>query len=145
MHAFVTSKLDTCNSLLYGLPKSQLSRLQRIQNTAARIVTRSRREDHITPVLMNLHWLPVEQRIEYKILLLTFKALHGLAPGYLQQLIKQYVPRRELRSMDKMTLYNPTANLKSYGYRSFQKAAPTLWNRLPQNITVSTLSSFKQS
>ena len=73
VHAFISSKLDFCNSLLYGLPKGSLKKLQHVQNAAARLVTFSRNQEHITPILYNLHWLPVEQRIIFKILLLTFK------------------------------------------------------------------------
>ena len=96
IHAFVSSRIDYGNSLFYGLPKSLISRLQHMQNTAARIVTQSRRYDHITPVLYDLHWLPVCWRIKYKILLLTFKALHGIGPGYIKDLLVPYVPSRTL-------------------------------------------------
>ena len=87
VHAFVTSRLDYCNSLLYGLPKTRLTKLQRVQNAAARLVSNTRRFEHITPVLRQLHWLPVSFRINFKILLLTFKSLHGLSPVHLHDLI----------------------------------------------------------
>ena len=87
VHAVISSKLDYCNALLYGLPDTQLQRLQRAQNTAARIVTKTRKSDHITPILMQLHWLPVHHRIVYKLLLITYKALNGQAPQYLRNLI----------------------------------------------------------
>ena len=80
VHAFVSSKLDNCNSLLFGLPHKLLNKLQSVQNAAARIITLSRKHDHITPILVKLHWLPIESRIKYKILLLTYKALHGISP-----------------------------------------------------------------
>ena len=87
IHAFISSKLDYCNALLYGLPKYVVERLQRIQNSAARVITFSRKFDHITPVLVDLHWLPVYYRVIFKMLLLTYKALHGLAPTYLSDLL----------------------------------------------------------
>ena len=81
IHAFITSRLDYCNSLLYGLPKYQLSKLQRVMNSSARLVYCAPKSCHITPLLRELHWLPVCYRIEYKITLLTFKVLRGMAPG----------------------------------------------------------------
>ena len=81
IHALIGSRLDYCNSILYNLPDSKISRLQRVQNQAARILTRSPRREHITPVL-KLHWLKVRERIRYKILILTHKAFYGNAPPY---------------------------------------------------------------
>ncbi len=78
----MTSRLDYCNSLYYGLPANQLNTLQRVQNAAARLICNVSRFDHITPTLKDLHWLPVKFRIDFKILLIVFKALHGLAPDY---------------------------------------------------------------
>ena len=86
IHAFVTSKLDSCNSILYGLPATELNKLQLIQNMAARLVTRSRKSEPIAPILCKLHWLPIEKRIIFKLLLITFKALHGQAPIYISEL-----------------------------------------------------------
>ena len=80
IHAFTTSRIDYCNSLLYGLPGKTLCKLQRIQNACARLLPRF---CHITPLLIELHWLPVRQRITFKLLLITFKTLHQLAPSYL--------------------------------------------------------------
>ena len=83
VHAIITSRVDYYNSLLYGLPNYQLNKLQRILNTSARLVCNAPRFCHISPLRRGLHLLPVKARIEFKILLITFKAIHGLAPKYL--------------------------------------------------------------
>ena len=86
VHAFVTSKLDYCNALLYGLPKYQLQRLQYVQNTAAGVISwQVGKFQHITPILCELHWLPIQYRIIFKILLLVYKSLNGTLPSYLAQ------------------------------------------------------------
>ena len=83
VHAFVSSRLDYCNSLLYGIDDGLLTKLQTVQNAAARVVTGTRKFDHISPVLLQLHWLLVRQRITFKLAMITFKCLHGLVPSYL--------------------------------------------------------------
>ena len=83
IHAYITSKFDYCNGLLYALPSQQLNRLQSILNTDARLVTMTRKFDHITPILRDLHWLPVNSRVQFKLSLQVYKTLHGLAPSYL--------------------------------------------------------------
>ena len=88
VQALVTSKLDYCNSLLYGLAKNVIKQLQRVQNAAARVVTLSPKFCHITPVLANLHWLSIYLRIELKILIVTCKTLHGLAPAYIKDVLQ---------------------------------------------------------
>ena len=85
VHAFITSRLDYVNALLYGLPKEQMAMLQRVQNAAARLIMDIGKYSHITPVLYELHWLPVLARMHFKILLLAFKAIHGLALTYINQ------------------------------------------------------------
>ena len=125
IHAFATFRLDCCNSILYGLPMSELSKLQRLQNTAA---------DHITPVLRNLHWLPVQSRITYKILLLTYKALNGMAPVYISELLHIYKPSRSLRSANQNLLVIRRSNTATYGDRTFPICAPKPWNSLPATI-----------
>ena len=84
VHAFITTKLDYCNSLLCGAPSTLINKLQRIQNIVARIISGHGRCEHITPVLKSLHWLPVQQRIKFKTLVLVYKAVNNLAPVYLQ-------------------------------------------------------------
>ena len=146
IHAFVTNRIDYCNSLLYGLPDCELKKVQRVQNAAARLLTSTRKYDHITPVLRELHWLPVKYRIQFKILLLTFKAIHGMAPDYISRLldVRQHT-RYSLRSSSSIVLNYPKGRmLSSFGDRSFSVAAPKLWNSLPASLrdTVS-ISCFK--
>lgn len=114
VHAFVTSKLDSCNSILFGLPSYQIEKLQQVQNSATRLATRTKKSEHISPVLYDLHWLTVKNRIIFKILLITFKALQGLAPGYLSDLITPYRSSRSLRSMvaNLLIIYYLSAELK---------------------------------
>ena len=137
VYAYVTCRLDNCNSLLLGSPKYMIQKLQRVQNCAARLVAGQPRAAHIRPVLKELHWLPVEQRITFKVLLLTFKALNNLAPPYLSQLIVPYNPTRNLRSAGKHLLEVPNVRLKSYGDRAFSVAAPKHWNEIPLDIKLS--------
>ena len=145
VHAFISSKLDFCNSLLYGIPNYQIQKLQRVQNAAARLVSCCHKYDHITPVLRHLHWLPVDQRINYKILLLTFKALNDCASPYIRELIEPYVPVRQLRYASSHLLTRGSYNLKTYGKRAFSNAAPELWNSLPVHIRSYTdITLFKR-
>ena len=123
VHALVTSHLDHCNALLYGLPDYLIQRLQYVLNTAAKVITCKRKFDHVTPLLIELHWLPVRQRIVFKILLYTFKALHGATPMYLTELISPYVLRWALRSADQLLLKQPTHKLKLTGFRAFSVCA----------------------
>ncbi len=98
IHAFITSRLDYYNALYSGISKRNIQRLQLIQNAAARFLTGTKRSDHITPILAALHWLPVSFRIDFKILLLVFKALNGQAPAYIGDMLNPYEPGRSLRS-----------------------------------------------
>lgn len=146
IHAFVSSRLDYCNGVLFGLPKKDLDRLQYVQNSAARVLTRTKPWQHITPTLKRLHWLPVKDRITYKLLLLTFKALHGLAPQYLSDLLEDYTPGRTLRSSDLGLLTVRQGKRRSLGDRAFSVAAPARWNSLPFEIRhAKTLDSFKSA
>ena len=130
VQSLVTSRLDYSNGLLYGIPKSAVSILQSVQNSAARIVTKTAPREHITPVLRELHWLPVERRIEYKILLYAYKALNGLAPEYLCNMVELYAPDRVLRSASQNLLVVHRGKHCQYGMRTFAMAAATLWNSL---------------
>ena len=98
MHAFISCRLDFCNALLSGLPKKSIFNLPLLQNLAARVQTRTRGREHITPVLKSLRWLPVRFRINFKVLLPVFRCLNGLGPSYLLDLLLPYQPSRTLRS-----------------------------------------------
>ena len=145
VHALISSRFDYCNSLFCLLQQNQISRLQRLQNTAARLVTLSSRRTHITPVLNALHWLPVQYRIQYKLLLLVFHSLHGSAPQYNCQLITRYNPSRCLRSSTSSLLVVPHTH-NNWGDRAFSHAGPLLWNNLPLNIrNMSSIHKFKEA
>ena len=117
-------------TLLYGLPKYCIQKLQSVLN--------------ITPVLAELHWLSVEKRIIFKILLLTYKALHSQAPIYISELLVPYKPARTLRSSSALLLKQHKYNLKNYGYHQFQVSVPCLWNSLPKSIkSTSSVNFFK--
>ena len=90
--------MDYGNALLYGLPQTKLSRIQRIQNHAARLVMNGRKYDHVTPLFIELHWLPVNYRIMFKVIITVFKCLNGLATSYLREPLNGYQPPRSLTS-----------------------------------------------
>ena len=144
VHAFIFSQLDCNNGLLLGVPEAQLTRLQRLQNSAARHVTRKRKFEHVTPILRSLHWLPIRARIQFKVLTLVFKCLHGNAPAYLSELIKQYHPSCNFRSQSKNLLSEICVKSKTFGDRAFEKMAPNLCNNLPKNISsITDFDEFK--
>ncbi len=144
INTFVFTRIDYCNALLAGASKATLNKLQVVQNSAARILTRTRMRDHITPVLESLQWLPVSFRVDFKILMLTYKALHGLAPQYLSELLIPYTPTRDLRSSETGLLTVPLSRLRLMGNRAFSSLAPKLWNSLPIEIRqAETFSTFK--
>ena len=136
VNSLITSRMDFCNSLMYGMNKSLVTRLQRCQNNAARIVTLRRKYDHIQAYMCDLHWLPIEYRIQYKILLLTYKARHPdqLAPVYLKELLEECPPPRSPRAEKSHLLKIPKYRLETFGGRSFAVAAPSLWNTLPRHL-----------
>ncbi|MEJ4599689.1 hypothetical protein SJ928_14005 [Enterococcus faecium] len=144
VHAFVTSRLDYCNALFSCCTNSLVKNLQLVQNAAAPVLTRTGSRDHISPVLASLHWLPVKFRIEFKILLLTYKALNDKAPIYVKNLIVPYCPSRTLRSLNARLLAVPRVCRSRKGGRAFSYQAPLLWNQLPTSVReADSLSTFK--
>ncbi len=144
IHAFMTSRLDYCNALLGGCSARLINKLQMVKNAAARVLTRTRKYEHISPVLSTLHWLPTKHRIDFKILLITYKALNGLAPQYLSELLSHFSPSRPLRSQNSGHLIIPRISKSTAGGRSFSYLAPKLWNNLPNTVReADTLCQFK--
>jgi len=143
--ALVTSRLDYCNVLLNVIPSYQVDRLQKVQNCAARLIARCKKDCHITPVLRTLHWLPIYQRIRFKTMTYVFKALHSLAPAYVCSLLTWYVPPRTLRSSSRGPLLKPPPPRKGIADDCFSAIAPRLWNDLPADIrTCDSLRVFKK-
>ena len=141
IHAFISSRLDYCNSLLFGAPAILTDKLQRIQNMAARLIKQVTRYHHTTPLLYNLHWLPIRFRINYKIIILTFKALHQIGPPYLQGMLsyKKQSGYKLRCTLDNTLLELPRfKSFKTLGDCSFLVAAPALWNALPKIIRDTT-------
>lgn len=140
--SLVLSRLDYCNALLYHMTDKNVNRLQRVQKSLARIVCQAPYRSPSTPLLKELHWLPIRQRIDYKIAVLTYKARLHRQPSYLHDLIQDYIPPRVLRSSDAHLLSVPSAHTKTAS-RAFCVAAPTVWNSLPLSVrTLPTVSQF---
>ena len=132
--AIVHSKLDYCNSLYFNIPKTQINRLQQIQNSLTRTVANTSKYSYMTPVLESLYWLKIEQSIQYKLISLTYKILTTSQPTYLHNLISLQT-HNNTRSFDVVTLVHPSAAspLKITGL-SFQHASPHFWNKLPASL-----------
>ncbi len=128
IHAFMTSRLDYSNALLGGCSAHLINKLQMVQNAAARVLTRTRKYDHISPVMSTLHWLPIKHRIDFKILLITYKALNGLAPQCLRELLSHYSPPCPLRSQNSGHLIIARISKSTACGRSFFYLEPKLWN-----------------
>ncbi len=138
VHAFITSRIDYCNAILYGTSAIVLRRLQAVLNAAARLITGHRKFDHITPALRDeLHWLPIQQRIAYKIALTVYNCLHMHCPAYFSEYcipLSAIHNRYELRAVHHGDLAQPRSRTRKFGPRSFRSSGPAVWNSLPPDI-----------
>ena len=146
VHTFVTPRVDYCTSLLSSIPASQLKKVQRVLNAAAGLICRVPQYCHILLLMQDLHWLPIRHHIHFKVLLFTIKEIHGIAPLYIQDFVllkSQGVYC--LRSARGILLMAPSIRMKvTLGDRSFQVAAPKLWNLLPHEIRgITSVDVFK--
>lgn len=136
VQSIIISRIDNCNSLLYGILARNIDKLQKLQNSCARLIYSKKKRDHATPLLHELHWLPIKQRIVFKLLLLVFKFYQDIVPVYIKNLLT-------ISTRDNSKLIVPRANTP-YGDRAFEICAPRLWNALPSSIRNSdTLSYFR--
>ncbi|XP_076836631.1 uncharacterized protein LOC143482216 isoform X1 [Brachyhypopomus gauderio] len=145
VQSLVISRLDYCNSLLAGLPLQVIRPLQLIQNAAARLVFNLPKFTHVTPLLRSLHWLPMAARIQFKILMLAYKAKNGPAPSYLMVMVKSRSAPRALRASSTARLDPPSLKIHGrHATRCFSVLAPRWWNELPLAIrTANSLTVFK--
>ena len=142
-NSLVSSNLDYCNSLYSGISQSNLNKLQRIQNSLARVITNTSKYQHITPTLKKLHWLPIKQRIDYKLCLLTYKTLTNQQPTYLYNSLSFPSHSVSTRSSDSLVLSIPYVR-SSLGKRAFSVIGPRLWNSLPPDTRNSnSLPTFR--
>ena len=143
IHSFLHSNLDYRNSLFNNLPKYLINKLQKILNTATRIIKHKNKFDHITPVLKDLHWLPIERKSIFKIAVLTYKTLNGDAPQYLNDIIHKHTSVRTLRSTNRNLLKILHLKTSTFGTRAFSYSAPYIWCNLPESVkNAETLQTF---
>ena len=133
-YIYILSQLDYCNCLLMGTPNSVIQPLQKIQNFAARFVLLAPSHHHSTPLLEKLQWLPISERIKYKVACVCFSAISGSGPAYLSGLLHVYTPSRTLRSSDTRMLEIQQYKRKTHGFRIFSCFGPHIWNSLPQDL-----------
>jgi len=148
IRALVISKVDYCCSVLAGISGYQLSRLQSVLNAAARLIFSARRSDHTTPLLRELHWLRIPERIQCRLCVLSYRCLHGTTPSYLADSLRRCSDtegRRRLRSSVTDTLVVPLTNRSTLGDRAFPVAVSQAWNGLPASIrTATSLHPFRR-
>uniref|UniRef100_A0A8C6PDW6 Reverse transcriptase domain-containing protein n=1 Tax=Nothobranchius furzeri TaxID=105023 RepID=A0A8C6PDW6_NOTFU len=144
LHAFLIYRLNYCKSLYSGLCQSSLRRLQVVQKSAAKFLTRTRKRDHISPVLTSLHWLPVCYRAQFKILVFVYNFFQGGAAPYLATLLNKHSPSHALRSSEQGLLAVPRSRCHTCRDQAFSVLAPSLWNQLPHSVRLApSLPVFK--
>jgi len=146
-HSLVLARLEYGNSVLAGLPTYLVRRLQSVMNAAARLIYHLRRSGHISDALVCLHWLHVPERIQFKIAVLTYKVLHGHAPGYLGPFtrVADLPSRRSLRSISTNRLTVPPTRMSTVGSRAFPVVGPQTWNNLTEDVTsADSLPTFRR-
>jgi len=144
--SMVGARIDYCNAVLLGTSKSNIQKLQRVQNSLARIVTGSKRSEPISPVLARLHWLKIAERVKYKVALITFKVVTTHKPSYLHDIIQFHKPARQLRSSVRLNRLSEIGSNTVFAERAFSYAAPKLWNSLPSDLTddLSSINTFRR-
>lgn len=149
--SFILTKVDYCNVALTGLPRREIDRVQSVINAAARLTANAGKFEHVSPLLADLHWLRVPERIQYKLCVLVHRCLHGAAPLYLSDLLQPVAEvdsrrRRRLRSASTANLVVPTTRRSTIGDRAFAVAGPRAWNSLPAAVHQSpSLNTFKKN
>ncbi len=145
VQTLVLSRLDYCNALLACLPANSIKPLQLIQNAAARLIFNEPKRTHVTPLFINLHWLPIAARIKFKALMFAYKTTSGSAPLYLNSILQTYVPSRSLRSASERRIIVPSQRGTKLLSRTFSLTVPTWWNDLPNSIRAAeSLAIFKK-
>ena len=130
---------------MYGIKKKLINKLQVAQNAAVRLVNKLKKIDNVTTHRKELHWLPIQARIEFKMLTLTWKARNEQAPNYIKELIRTKNTLEGLRNHNKNLLEVPIDAKSKLSIRAFNAAAPVLWNQLPESTkNKKTLNSFKR-
>ena len=147
--SLVHSRLDYCCTILTGVPNILLQRLQSVLNTAARLVFASHRSEHISPLLRDLHWLRIRERIDYRLAVMTYRCLNSSAPSYLADQLRSVADnehRARLRSASSTQLVTSRTRRKTLGDRAFPIAASRVWNTLPRHVTDSkSLPVFRRA
>ncbi len=133
VQALVLSRLDYCNALLAGLPASSIKPLQLIQNAAARLIFKEPKRTHVTPLFINLHWLPIAARIKFKALMFAYRNTSGCAPLYLNSLLQTYMPSRSLRSAGERRITVPSQRDTKSLSQTLSFTVPIWWNDLELN------------